>query len=432
MAIQKHDRVRKDGLTRARGRTTQRALAEQVEAWLRENGHPEVFCSEQRISRIETGAVRNPDAEIVAALSAVLEKTPAELDLQEPPAIPPGQRLPRGSQRLAAITSGGRTGRGPSERETLYAFRRHLRHAVRHALDPTVQTRVANGRRSTTPLESHGLTLVEQQLPELRRFDDLSGSGDVYHLALANLGLLLKIMRRCESRVVYGRCADLAVQLLTFCAFALYDQDDLSGAREHMDDAFSISGVVTDKELAVHVIVYQALYAAIDGQTDEALALAAGILLTRQVPRFNCRAAAWTFVMLARVYALCGVAPQTHPLLLRAKSKFSECPRAANPPWIHYFDEARLKAYVAACHADLGETDDAIAQLREALPLFDPRYHRAVAHYRTLYADLLLRTGDAETAGAEANVAAMHADKVWSPRVRKALREFTNRLEGAS
>jgi tetratricopeptide (TPR) repeat protein len=427
MAIKPSRRVANDRLKDAREAAawSRKALADRVNEKLQQVGLRGT-CVDGSVWRWESGAVVNPQDHIIEALCAVFECTAAELGLREPEARPDAQ--PRsGSARLLSIMprpAGGARDDGPC------VDRSAVRRAIDMALDSEVRKRIASQPHARTPRDSREISMIEQRVSGLRRFDDITGTEGIYDSALTDVNLLAHVMQTCESPECYARCADLAVQALAFAAFTAYDHDDIEAAKDLMEDALRLSAEIDDYALRAHVLAYCALYAAIDSETTRAQDLAArAMLLTTRPGDFGCRAAAWVFVMLARVYALCGLHDDAEPMIMRAESRYSDCESATNPDWIHYFDLARLKAYIAVCYADMGRAREAMRYLTDALALFDPHYHRALAHYRTLMANLLLESGDAEAAARVANEALTHAERVSSQRVSAALRRLGDAMD---
>jgi transcriptional regulator with XRE-family HTH domain len=216
-------------------------------------------------------------------------------------------------------------------------------------------------------------------------------------------------------------------QLCQLTGWLALDANRHSIARQHFCTAVLAAHQADEPALAASALAYMSLQETYRNHPERALALARtayDVASGSGTPFVNTMLA----TRLARAQARAGNGQDSLAAIGRAEEAFARSDGSQPEPlWLSYVDEREVAAQRGACYLDLGQYQQAVAALTEALQLLDqrtPTQARDRVHYLSRLAKCHLLAGDLDQACATAHEALDHGWTLGSARVVERIGEF--------
>lgn len=289
------------------------------------------------------------------------------------------------------------------------------------------EVRIATSRRHVGEAQ---VRQVERAVGRLYARDLQFGAGD---LSVRGLGLLRWACGLLESgayRPEVEQPLRSAVGNLSIClGWLVFDAGRHADASHLYTEALAIARLARDPLLEMHAFSSMSHQATALGQTRRAVACARAAQEVgngRMTPRVQSLLA----LREARASAAAGDRSAFEDCRRRAAAAFQRGPRADDPHWIGFLDEADLAGHLGRCYADLQDEAEADRLLRTPFGgIWDPSQQRNRAAWSLLLARVLLRQRKLDEA---CDVGSQVLDVVVgldSRRIFQQVREFSLRLE---
>lgn len=222
----------------------------------------------------------------------------------------------------------------------------------------------------------------------------------------------------------------VAAELARLSGWAYFDARQYSTARTYFAQALKLSHAQGDSLFMANVLSCMSLLATYDGNPNDAVALACRAQDAARAAGEQPLVMSMLYLREAFAHATLRDAQACHQAVNRSRDQYerSRGYEAEAPPWVRYFDEAKLLVDTGIAYARLGEPARAEPLITEGLRREEADQQRGRAFHAYWLASAQLQLGKLDEACSSAGLALDLAASIDSPRVSGHVQELHRRM----
>jgi tetratricopeptide (TPR) repeat protein len=259
----------------------------------------------------------------------------------------------------------------------------------RHEQEPSTHLVTGSGKVGVDLLDA-----LDAMTESYRRLDRQLGAASVFDDSTHHLQRIIGLRDASMTTEHRRRLAAAAGEVGSLAAWQALDLGRPGAAWSYYSLATRAAREAGDRELHAYVVAETSYVLLFSGQVSEALSLVkrARHLARGTAPRLR----SWLAAAHAEASAIAGNAADTLRALEQAEEAFQEVEPGSGPRWLAYFDRAHLIRWKGHCLVLVGQPEDVLAVLQEALDSVDASFVRARAGALVDLATLHLRQGEVD------------------------------------
>ncbi len=293
------------------------------------------------------------------------------------------------------------------------------------SIDPGKIAAVAQGGQ----VDGEFVTWFENRIPALRRIDDRRGGADLQNVVHAELSFVTTLLKKSSfsGEETARRLYAVAGELAQVAGWAAFDAGLHAAAQHYWHAALRAAHTAEDRPLGALILVCLGEQAARVGDPRDAVVLA-----EHAVTGAKDVATATTQAMLkgrlAFTYAKASQPSECEQALDQARNAFADADPDTDPPWVYWFDEARLPEFAGRCYLQLGNSHLAVSTLTDALGKCNESYVRDRVQFLVWLGQAELLRGEVEQAAQYGQRALALTPTISSAETMRHLSALRNQL----